>query len=79
MQYKPNSNPENSGGIRTESLILRLTEHFVMNRAMTRWDGPPYTSYSTNEARLRSFVITNWPQGMKPAREILSAAGFSAP
>jgi len=52
MEYRPNSNPEMSAGIRAEPPILPLTERFVMNRrAMTRWDGPTYTSYSTNAAR----------------------------
>jgi len=59
MEDRPNSNPENSAGIRTESPILPLTEHFVINSVMTRWDGPTYTSYSTNGAGLSSFVINN--------------------
>lgn len=63
MEYRPNSNPENSASIRAESPILSLTEHNVMNRAMNRWDGPKYTTYSTKDARLRSFVINDWPHG----------------
>ena len=52
-----------------------LTEPYVLNRAMTRWDGPAFPNYSTKSARLRTFQ--NWPHSysnLTPAA--LSDAGF---
>jgi len=34
MEYQPNSNPEKSAGIRAESPILSLTDHYVLTRAI---------------------------------------------
>lgn len=39
-EYRPNSNPENSVGIRAESPILSLTEHHVLPHAIKVRDGP---------------------------------------
>ena len=74
--YRRNSNPENSASIRAESPILLLTEHYVMNRATSFWDGPKFTIYSSKDARLRYFVISNWPHDLKPVPDALCKAGF---
>ena len=71
MEYRPNSNPENSAAIRAESPILPLTEHYVLSRATNVWDGPKYATYRTKGARLRSFVIHDWPLGLDPKLWVL--------
>ena len=71
MEYRPNSNPENSSA---ES----PTEHYVMNRAINFWDGPKFINCSTKEARLRSFVIYEWPHDVIPTPDALSQTGFFA-
>jgi len=76
LQYRPNSNPENSAGIRAESPILSLMEHYMLTRAANLWDGPKYASYRRKEARLRSSVIHDWPLCLDPAPIALSDAGF---
>jgi len=63
MEYSPHSNPENSASVRAESRVLSLTGHYVMNRATNHWEGPKYITYSTKDARLRSFAINDWPHG----------------
>jgi len=47
MLYLPNSNPENNAANRAESLILQLSEHYVLTRATNVWDGPKYVTYRT--------------------------------
>ena len=71
MEHRPKSNPENS---RAES----LTKHYVMNRAINFWDGPKFITCSTKEARLRSFVVYEWPHDLNPTPDDLSEAGFFA-
>jgi len=75
-EYRPNSNSENSTCIRAESPILSLTEHYMLNHAINCWDGPKYTTYNTSDARLRSFVINDWPHDLQPSPNALSEAGF---
>jgi hypothetical protein len=75
MGYKPNSKPERHADIAPELLTQTLTEQYVMNRAMTHWNGPKNISFNNFASRLRTY--TNWPQGMNPAPDSLSAAGFS--
>ena len=76
MEYRPNSNPENSVGIRPESPILTLTEHYLLSCAVNLWDRSKYATKSTKETRLRSFIIHDWPHGLQPALNASSDAGF---
>lgn len=72
MEYRPNSNPENS-----KSTNLSLTEHYVINHVISCWNGPRYSTYNTSDARLRSFVINEWPHDfLHPTPNALSEAGF---
>jgi hypothetical protein len=60
MEYRPNSKSDISS--RAELTILSLTEHYVLNRALNQWNGRKYVQYGAKEARLRSFIINDWPQ-----------------
>jgi hypothetical protein len=73
MEYRPNSRPEISAPIRPEALN-RMLEHYIMHRALVRWDGLRHTSFNLYSARLLSF--DNWTKHMKPTPKALSAAGF---
>ena len=75
-EYRSNSNPQNFIDIRGESPIFSLTETYVLTRAIIHWDGLKYAYYSTQEARLKSFVIHDWPQGLNAKPNALSDAGF---
>ena len=74
MENKSNSKSDTSS--RAESPILSLTEHYVFNRATNQCDGPKYVTYGTKEARLRSFIIHDWPHVLDPATSALSDAVF---
>ena len=76
LEYRPYSNPENCESDRAESSVLSLTEHYVMNSAINHWEGPKYITYSTKDARLRSFVINDWPHGLNSAPNALCEAGL---
>ena len=77
MEYRPNSKPEeNSIALNTESLPLPLSAHYILTRAINVWDGPNYVTYRTNDARLKSFVIHEWPLERHPKPSALSDAGF---
>jgi hypothetical protein len=49
----------NSTPIAPELLNQGITEDYVMDRKMNRWDGPAFSSYATIAAHLRTYV--NWP------------------
>jgi len=75
--HRPNSKPDISADIsRTESPILLLTQHYVLTNATNDWDGQNYMTYSTKGARLRSFIIHDWPHVLEPAPSALSDTGF---
>ena len=76
MEHRPNSIPESYERVRADSLNLSLIEHYVKNRAITRWEGPKYTSYNTMDARLPSFIINDWPHALKPTPEALCKSGL---
>jgi len=77
MQYRPNSKPEEkSTALNTESFPLPLSEHYILTRAVDVWDGPKFVTFRTKEARLKSFVIHEWPLEWHPKPSALSAAGF---
>jgi len=77
MEHRTNSKPDVSADIsRAESLILSLTGHYVLTRAMNRWDGPKYVTYSTQEALLGSFIIHDCAHVLEPAPNALSDPGF---
>ena len=76
MEYRPYSNPDNSESVRVESPVLSLTEHCVMNRAINHWEGQKYITYNTKDARLRSFVINDWPHDLNPAPNAFREAGL---
>jgi len=77
MEYRPNSKPEeNSIALNTESFPLPLSEHYILTRAVNVWDGPKFVTYRTNDARLKSFVIHEWPLEWHPKPSALSDAGF---
>ena len=76
MEHIPNSIPEVYELVRAETPNLSLIELYVKNRAITRWEGPKYTSYNTKDARLRSFIVNDWPHGLNPIPEALSEAGL---
>jgi len=65
MVYRPNSRPEKN---------FHSSGYLKLQRATIIWDGPRYLIYNTKTERLRSY--TNWPHGMNPSPEALSAAGF---
>ena len=50
LEHRPNSNPENSAGTRTESPILSLREHYVQTRATNLWNVPKYVTYRKKNA-----------------------------
>ena len=66
--------PLKSTPIRRDGLNRVLQEHYIVHRALTRWEGPRHASFATFRARL-SFIST-WPREGKPSFEALSAAGF---
>ena len=76
MEHRPNSIPEIYERVRAESPSLSLIDHYVKNRVITRWEGPKYTSYNTKDARLRSFIINDWPHDLNPTPEALCEAGL---
>lgn len=73
MEYKPNSYTERSADIGPDPITRTLSEHFVLNRTITHWDGPKYISYNTPALRLRSF--DKQPRGTIPTPYCLSDAG----
>ena len=78
MEYRPNSKRDPSADIsKVESPILSLTEHYIITRTINQWVGPKYLTYSTQEARLRSFITYDWPHVLQPTPSALSDAGFS--
>ena len=76
MEHGPNSIPEGYERVREESPNLSLIDLYVKNRAITRWEGPKYTSYNTKDVRLRSFIINCWPHDLNPTPDALSEAGL---
>jgi len=76
MEYRPNSNPENSAGIRSELPILSLTEQYALTRCINLWDRPKYGTYITKEACLRYFVILYWSHGLHSAPNALNETGY---
>ena len=76
MEHRPNSIPEGYERVTAHSPILSLVDLFVKKCAITRWEGPKYASYNTNAARLRSFIVNDWPQGLNPTPEALADAGL---
>ena len=75
-EHRPNSIPESYERVRAEAPNLSLIEHYVKNRAITRWEGPKYTSYNTKDARLRSFIINDWRNDLNLAPEALCEASL---
>jgi len=77
MEYRPNSKPEEkSTALKTESLPLPLSEHYILTRAINVCDGPKYVTYRTNYVHLKSFFIHEWPLERHPKTSALSDAGY---
>jgi len=77
MEHWPNSKSDTTADISgAESTTLSLTEHYVMTHAINQSDGPKYVTYTTRGARLRTFIIHDWPHVLEPALSALSDAGF---
>ena len=77
MEYRPNSKPEEKWtALKTESVPLPLSEHYILTRAVDVWDGPKFVTFRTKEARLKSFVIHEWPLEWHPKPSASIAAGF---
>jgi hypothetical protein len=76
MEHRPNSESDTSTGIRAESPILSLTEHYVLTHATNQWDGPKYVTYSTKGERLRYLIIHEWSHVLEPAPNTLSDPDF---
>ena len=54
--------------------IHPLTEQCALNRRVAFWSAPKFPNYNSNHARLATFE--DWPHGMTPSPDFLSAAGF---
>ena len=74
MEYRTNSGPGTPVSVRPETLERALHDHYIMHRALVRWDGPRHPALNTYGARLRCFD-KSW-QHDKPTAEVLSAAWF---
>ena len=75
MEYRPNSRPDTPVSVRPGTLERALADHYIMHRALVRWDGPRDPAFNTYSAGLRSFDKA-WPRDSKPTAETLCAAGF---
>ena len=65
MEYGPISRAEK---------IFHSSGYLTLQRATIIWDGPRYPFYNTTTERFRTY--TDWPHGLNPSHESLSAAGF---
>ena len=67
-------NRQGSEDIGLESHNFPLTEYLTINNATNIWNEPRHPAYISKTARLMSY--TDWPHGMNPSPDSLSAAGF---
>ena len=75
MEYRPNSGSDTPVSVRPETLERAVTDHYIMHRALVRWDGRRHPAFNTYSARLRSFDKA-LPHDSKRTAEALSAAWF---
>ncbi len=73
MEYRPNSVPDTPVSVRPGTLERTLADHYIIHRALVRWDRPRHPAFNTYSAGLRSFDKA-WPRDSKPTAETLSAA-----
>jgi hypothetical protein len=66
MEHRPYSKPE--------TMSAEFRERLTLDKAVSSWSAPQHMTYSSKLTRFRSFI--NWPHGIKPSPEDLSAAGF---
>ena len=62
MVIRTNSIQDTNPSSIAKSSILSLTEHYFLNRAIEQLNGPKYETCGSKEARLRSFIIHDWPR-----------------